>query len=134
MLLLRARARTLRGARRPGDSLHGVSHAHDDGPAISYLALRRGTRVRGSDGVEVGRVRRVQNNEREHIFDGIVVETRRGRRFVDAPEVARIAEHAVTLGITADEVLDSPPPRSRILERIDHMTIVRRAKRELRDR
>lgn len=105
-----------------------------DGPATSYLALRRGTLVRGSDGVEVGRVRRVQNNEREHIFDGIVVETRRGRRFVDAPEVARIAERAVTLSVPAEEVLAAPPPRSRMLERLDQMTLVRRARRELRDR
>lgn len=109
--------------------------AHDDdGPATSYLTLRRGTLVRGSDGVEVGRVRRVQNNEREHIFDGIVVETKRGRRFVDAPEVARIAERAVTLAVPAEEVLDAPTPRSRMLERFDRMTIVRRARRELRDR
>ena len=106
----------------------------DDGPAISYLALRRGTRVRGSDGVDVGRVRRVQNNAREHIFDGIVVETKQGRRFVDAPEVARIAEQAVTLTVPAAEVLGSAPPRSRMLERLDHMTIVRRAKRDLRNR
>ncbi len=106
----------------------------DDGPAISYLALRRGTRVRGSDGVEVGRVRRVQDNAREHIFDGIVVDTPRGRRFVDAPEVARIAERAVTLTVPAAEALAAEPPRSRLLERLDRMTLVRRAKRELRNR
>ncbi len=111
-----------------------MSDAHDDGPAISYLALRRGTRVRDNDGVEVGRVRRVQNNDREHIFDGIVVETRQGRRFVDAPEVAHIAEHAVTLSVTAAEVLASSPPPSRMRERLDQMTLVRRAKRELRNR
>lgn len=110
------------------------SREDDDGPAISFLMLRRGTRVRGSDGVEVGRVRRVQNNAREHIFDGIVVDTRRGRRFVDAPEVARIAERAVTLTVAAEAVLASPPPRSRLLEHLDQMTIVRRAKRELRNR
>jgi hypothetical protein len=105
-----------------------------DGPAISYLALRRGTPVRGSDGVAVGRVRRVQDNAREHIFDGIVVETRQGRRFVDAPEVAHIAEHAVTLSVTAADVLDASPPRSRMIERLDQMTLVRRARRELRKR
>jgi hypothetical protein len=111
-----------------------VSDEHADGPAISYLSLRRGTRVRGSDGAEVGRVRRVQDNAREHIFDGIVVETSRGRRFVDAPEVAHIAERAVTLTVTAAEVLASPPPSSRMRERLDRMTLVRRAKRELRNR
>ena len=111
-----------------------MSGVHEDGPAISYLALRRGTRVRGSDGAEVGRVQRVQNNAREHIFDGIVVDTKQGRRFVDAPEVGHIAERAVTLTVTAAEVLDSLPPRSRMRERFDQMKLVRRAKRELRNR
>jgi hypothetical protein len=111
-----------------------MSHAHDDGPAVSYLMLRRGTRVRASDGTEVGRVMRVQNNAREHIFDGIVVETKHGRRFVDAPEVEHIAERAVTLSITADEVHALPVPRSRMLQRLDQMTIVRRAKRGLGNR
>ncbi len=106
----------------------------DDGSAISYQALRRGTLVRASDGAEVGRVRRVLDNEREHIFDGLVIETRSGQRFVDAPEVSHIAERAVTLSITAGEVADLPVPRSRMLERLDRMTLVRRAKREMRNR
>jgi hypothetical protein len=111
-----------------------MSDEHEDGPAISYLALRRGTRVRASDGSEVGRVLRVQDNAREHIFDGLVVETRHGRRFVDAPEVAHIAERAVTLAIDAEQVHALPVPRSRMRERLDRMTLVRRAKRELRNR
>ena len=88
-----------------------MSGVHEDGPAISYLALRRGTRVRGSDGAEVGRVQRVQNNAREHIFDGIEIATRDGRRFVDAPEVVRITERRVTLSITAAEARELPEPQ-----------------------
>ncbi len=87
-----------------------------------------------SDGGEVGRVRRVLDNVRENIFDGIVIETRAGRRFVDAPEVARIAERAVTLTITEEQVESLTVPRSRMRERLDQMTLVRRAKRELRNR
>lgn len=101
----------------------------DDGTAISYKALRRGTRVRASDGTDVGTVRRVLDNVRENIFDGIVIETREGRRFVDAPEVARIAERAVTLSITADEVARLSPPRSAVKDRFDHSPLVRRARR-----
>ena len=54
------------------------------------------------------------DNYREHIFDGIVIETPGGeRQFVDAPEVARTAERAVTLTIPADEVARrSAPPDS----------------------
>jgi len=105
----------------------------DDGIAISYKALRRGTPVRASDGVEVGKVRRVLDNTRENIFDGLVVETRQGMRFVDAPEVARIAELAVTLTIPADEVAELPAPRSLMKERWDQATIVRRTRRASRD-
>ena len=105
----------------------------DDGHAISYKALRRGTPVRASDGVEVGKVRRVLDNTRENIFDGLVIETRQGMRFVDAPEVARIAELAVTLTITPEEVAALPAPRSLMKERWDKATIVRRSRRAGRD-
>ncbi len=64
----------------------------DEGHAVSYKVLARGTPVWTSDGVEIGTVRAVLENEREHLFDGLVVDTPQGRRFVDAPEVARIAE------------------------------------------
>ena len=73
----------------------------DDGHSISYKILPRGTPVWTSDGVEIGQVRDVLENEREHIFDGIVIDVAGGQRFVDAPEVARIAERRVTLAIDA---------------------------------
>src|SRR5438874_13765305 len=106
---------------------------HEDGYAIAYKALRRGTTVRASDGEEVGTVRRVLDNTRENIFDGLVVETRWGPRFVDAPEVAHIAERAVTLAITADEVRRLAEPRSILKERWDQATLVRRTRRAGRD-
>lgn len=107
--------------------------SRDDGHAISYKALRRGTVVRSSDDVEVGRVRRVLDNARENIFDGLVVETKQGMRFVDAPEVQHIAERAVTLTVTAEEVAALRPPRSLMRERWDQATIVRRTRRAGRD-
>jgi hypothetical protein len=82
----------------------------DDGEAIHYSAVPRGTTVYGSDGAELGTVDRVLDNYREHILDGFVIRTRGGLRFVDAPEVARTAERGVTLTITAEEVESLPPP------------------------
>jgi hypothetical protein len=85
--------------------------AIDDGHAVHYTALQRGIPVYGSDEVEVGRVAEVLENYREHIFDGLVIEMAGGdRRFVDAPEVARTAERAVTLTITSGEAAELPPP------------------------
>jgi hypothetical protein len=83
----------------------------DDGHAVHYTAVTRGTPVYASDEVEVGRVVEVLDNYREHIFDGIVIETADGvHRFVDAPEVARTAERGVTLTLTAAEAAQLPPP------------------------
>ncbi len=42
-------------------------------------------------------------NEKEHIFDGIVMRAGGDERFVDAPEVGRITETMVTLTIDAAE-------------------------------
>ena len=83
----------------------------DDGTAVHYSAVERGTPIFSSDEVELGTVDQVLDNYREHIFDGIVIETQGGDlRFVDAPEVGRTAEHAVTLTITAAEAEHLPPP------------------------
>jgi hypothetical protein len=83
----------------------------DDGHAVHYTALERGTPVYSSDEQQVGTVAEVLDNYREHIFDGLVVELSDGsRRFVDAPEVARTAERAVTLTITAADCAQLPPP------------------------
>ena len=101
----------------------------DYGHAIGYKVVARGTPVRSSDGVQVGTVRRVQDNAREHIFDGIVIDTPDGRRFVDAPEVARIFERAVVLTLTADQARALPETGSAAAERIRHAATVRRAKR-----
>lgn len=81
----------------------------DEGLPISYKALEGGVPVVTADGAEVGTVHQVLDNLRENIFDGLVVETpAAGRRFVDAPEVARIAERRVTLSIGASEVEHLP--------------------------
>jgi sporulation protein YlmC with PRC-barrel domain len=87
----------------------------DEGLAVHYTALERGTPVFSSDGEQVGKVAEVLDNYRENIFDGLVIETTSGeRRFVDAPEVKRTAERAVTLNITAAECAElGPPPRQR---------------------
>jgi hypothetical protein len=83
----------------------------DDGHAVHYTAVERGTPVFSSDEVEVGTVDQVVDNYKEHIFDGIVMRTTSGDyRFVDAPEVKRTAEKAVTLTITAALVDELPPP------------------------
>jgi sporulation protein YlmC with PRC-barrel domain len=85
-----------------------MSLPDDDGPAISYKLLARGTPVFTSDGTQIGTVEQVLDNVRENIFDGIVVRWPGGTKFVDAPEVARITERTVTLTIDAKEATQLP--------------------------
>ena len=73
----------------------------DHGDPIAYTALQTSTHIFSSDDVELGTVERVIENKKEHIFDGIVMRTGNGLRWVDAPEVARITERRVTLTIDA---------------------------------
>jgi hypothetical protein len=79
---------------------------HPDDQPTSFLTLEPGTPVVDRFGRPVGEMERVLLLEGGG-FDGIIVRTRVGRRFVDAPEVRRISRGAVTLGTTVDEV-ESP--------------------------
>jgi hypothetical protein len=89
--------------------------AIDDGIAVHYTAIERGTPVYAADEVRVGEVVEVLDNYRERILDGFVIRTQDGKvRFVDAPEVARTAERAVTLTIDSAAVAElGPPPNGR---------------------
>jgi hypothetical protein len=83
----------------------------DEGHAIHYSAVKPGTPVYSASGVEVGQVRFVLDNHKEHIFDGLAFEDASGTlRFADAPEVARTAERAVTLVLEAEQALQLGPP------------------------
>jgi hypothetical protein len=82
----------------------------DEGHPVHYSAVPPGTSVYSSDGTEVGHVREMLDNKREHIFDGVVFADGGKLRFADAPEVARTAERAVTLSIDAAAARQLGPP------------------------
>jgi hypothetical protein len=104
--------------------------AAEDGFAISYKVLRRGTPVRTADGHELGKVRRVHEAKRENIFDGIDVDTAHGVRFLDAPEIARIAERWVTTTFDLSEAPNHLQDRgSTLAKRLRNTKTARRAKR-----
>jgi sporulation protein YlmC with PRC-barrel domain len=81
------------------------------GERIAYTALALGTAVYTSDGELLGRVTRVMAVPEKDIFDGLVVSTSSGARFVDAPETGEIYENAVLLKIDAEEARRLPDPK-----------------------
>ena len=80
----------------------------DDEHAIGYQVLPRGTPVEAADGVQVGTFHKALHHGREHLFDGIVLKTEEGKRFVDAPEVARITNRRVILTIDSAAIAELP--------------------------
>jgi hypothetical protein len=82
----------------------------EEGAPISYEVLERETPVYSADGVTVGKVEVVRADLEMDIFDGLEIDTRQGRRFVDADQVAAIREHGVDLKLDAADVADLPRP------------------------
>jgi hypothetical protein len=77
---------------------------------IAYTALRPGTPVQTSDGHPFGSVQAVLVDELVSVFDGIVVETAEGRRFVDADQVGSIWTTHVRTTLSAEQAADLPLP------------------------
>jgi hypothetical protein len=90
----------------------------DYGAPISYLVLQPGTPVYTSDGQLVGSVKRVLAAPEEDIYDGLILTTDGGDRFVDAPHASELHEDGVVLDIGSDEVqhLHDPTPSPAALE------------------
>jgi hypothetical protein len=80
------------------------------GAPIAYTVLAEGTAVQGRDGGEVGSVRRVLADEGADIFDGLILDTPDGERFVDAPQVAELYERLVILAMIAEDAKRLPEP------------------------
>jgi hypothetical protein len=80
------------------------------GDPISYLVLAPGTPVYARGGVAVGRVREVLADEGKDVFDGIIIRTAHGDRFVDRDQVGPLYERAVLVNLSAEQCLTLPPP------------------------
>ena len=85
----------------------------DEGPPSSYLLLARDTSVYGSDGQTAGTVKKVLCEPAADIFDGLVLATPDGSRYVPAQHVAAIHARGVDLSIPCAEVANLPMPENR---------------------
>ena len=74
----------------------------------SYLTLEPGTPVTDRFGQPVGEVKKVLIAWSEY-WDGVIVSTEAGDRFVDAPEVRRVTAREVELSVALSDVLHPGP-------------------------
>ncbi len=89
-----------------------------DGHPIAYTALQPGTSVQTSDGHPFATVQAVLVDERVAVFDGIVVQTAEGTRFVDADQIDSIHTTHVRTTLSAEQAAKLPPPEGSTLVEI----------------
>jgi hypothetical protein len=77
---------------------------------IAYTALQPGTPVQTSDGHPFATVEAVWVDELVAVFDGIVVTTAEGSRFVDADQVGSIYTTHVRTTLSAEQAAALEPP------------------------
>jgi uncharacterized protein YrrD len=92
----------------------------DLGAPIAYLGLERGTPVYSADGDEVGIVEHVLEDDREDMFEGIVIahggEHHRllghvePHAYVDTEQISSIHERGVVLNVSTADAATLPKP------------------------
>jgi hypothetical protein len=82
----------------------------DEGAPIAYTALAKGAPVSSQSGRQFGTVEHVLQIPEEDLFDGIVVDTAGGLRFVDRDQVDQITTTGVTCALSDAQVASLPQP------------------------
>ena len=82
---------------------------------IAYTALQPGTSVQTSDGYHFATVQAVLVDEKVSVFDGIVVQTGDGRRFVDADQIDSIYTTYVRTTLSVEQAANLPLPEGSTL-------------------
>jgi hypothetical protein len=90
-----------------------------DDEAISYLAAERGTPVLSSTGSQIGTLEHVLAVPEVDVFDGIVIATKNGLRFIDADYVARITRTRISSSLDDVQAAQLAPPDGAPVYRVD---------------
>ena len=77
---------------------------------IAYSALQPGTPVHTNDGRPFATVQAVLVDEKVSVFDGIIVDTTEGARFIDADLIGSIYTTYVCTTVSADQAASLPMP------------------------
>jgi hypothetical protein len=90
-----------------------------DDEAISYEAAVLGTPVLTTTGTQIGTLEHVLEVPELDVFDGLVVATSVGLRFVDADHVGRITRMNIQTSLDDAEAGQLPPPNGPPVYRVD---------------
>ena len=90
-----------------------------DDTAISYMAAVPGTPVLSSTGTQIGTLEHVLQIPDLDVFDGIVIATGAGLRFIDADAVLEITRDHIRCGLDDAQASQLPPPDGPPVYRVD---------------
>jgi hypothetical protein len=90
-----------------------------DETAISYQAAARGTPVLSCTATEIGTLEHVLEIPDLDLFDGIVITTPAGLRFIDADDVVRITRSEIRCRLDDAEAARLPAPDGPPVYRVD---------------
>jgi hypothetical protein len=93
----------------------------DKETAISYQAAVPGSRVLAKTGQEIGTLEHVLEVPQLDVFDGIVIRTRHGLRFIDADQIERITASYVRCSISDKQAANLPAPDGPPVYRVDEL-------------
>lgn len=93
-----------------------------DDAAISYEAAVLGTPVVTTSGTEIGTLEHVLQVPELDVFDGLVVATGGGLRFVDADHVGMITRSQIQTTLDDAEASQLPPPEGPPVYRVDALS------------
>jgi hypothetical protein len=83
---------------------------YEDAEPISYQGVEHGTPVLSSTGQEFGTLAKVLDIASEDVFDGIIVKTHHGERFVDRDQIAEITTRYIRCDLDDEAVESLPEP------------------------
>jgi hypothetical protein len=86
---------------------------------ISYMAAVRGTPVLTSAGTQIGTLEHVLQVPEVDVFDGIVIATGHGLRFIEADDVQQITREHIRCSLDDAQAAQLPPPGGAPVYRVD---------------
>jgi hypothetical protein len=90
-----------------------------DGTPISFEAAARGTPVLSSSGTTIGTLEHVLEVPDLDIFEGIVIATRHGLRFIDAEHLPEFTTTHIRSSLDDAEAAKLPPPSGPPVHSVD---------------
>ena len=92
-----------------------------DDTAISYRAAVIGTPVLSTSGAQIGTLEHVLEVAELDVFDGIVIATPAGLRFIDADQVREITRSHIQSSLDDSQASQLPPPDGPPVYRVDSL-------------